>query len=67
MTDAQLLEKFKQMHPTYTARTLQKVLCIGARMSYLILQTEKLEEYQRRMLFMYMDLPEFYRLLYFPL
>ena len=66
MTDAQLLEKFKQMHPTYTARTLQKVLLVSLSQSFLLLQKQKLTPAQRRLLGIYFDIPAFYRHLYFP-
>lgn len=67
MTDEELLAKFREMHPTYTAATLQKILFVGHAMSFRILKKQKLEPYQRRLLRIYLDIPAFYRQLYFPL
>lgn len=57
-TDSELLEAFRRMHPTYTARTLQSVLCVKERMSFKVLKQNKLEEHQRRLLRLYLELPE---------
>lgn len=57
-TDAELLKQFRRMHPTYTAATLEKVLCIKRAMSFLVLRSQRLEEYQRRLLSLYLDLPK---------
>jgi hypothetical protein len=64
-TDSELLEAFRRMHPTYTAKTLQSVLCIGRRMAFLLLKGYKLEEYQKRLLRLYLELPAECRERYF--
>lgn len=64
-TDSELLEAFRRMHPTYTAKTLQNVLCVGRRMAFLLLKGYKLENYQRRLLQLYLELPEHERTKHF--
>lgn len=55
------------MHPTFTAKTLQQVVCVKERMAFLLLKGFKMEEYQRKLLRLYIDLPANERQKHFPL
>ena len=57
-TDSELLEAFRRMHPTYTVSTLCKVLCVKKSLAYLLIKDRPMEEYQRRLLRLYLELPE---------
>ena len=57
-TDSELLEAFRRMHPTYTAKTLCSVLCVKKSLAFMLLKNRPMEEYQRRLLRLYLELPE---------
>ena len=57
MHDEELLDIFRQRHPTYTAKTLQSVLCVSISMAFIILKRKRLEPHQARLLQLYLGLP----------
>lgn len=66
MNDEELLDIFRQRHPTYTAKTLQSVLCVSRALAFMILKNNHLAPPQARLLELYLGLPEHERKRYFP-
>lgn len=65
MHDEELLDIFRQRHPTYTAKTLQSVLLVSRTLSFIILKSNQLTPAQARLLEIYLGLPESERKRYF--
>jgi hypothetical protein len=57
-TDAELLERFRRLHPKYTAKTLQGLFDVKRAQAFGILQGKKLNRTQRKLLMIYNRYPD---------
>jgi hypothetical protein len=59
-TDSELLEAFKRMHPTYTAKTLQSVLGVSRTQAFRLLREGTMRPPERKLVVLYLRYPELF-------
>lgn len=64
-TDSELLEAFRRMHPTYTAKTLQNILGVSRSQAFRLLRDEAMRPPERQVVRLYTSMTKEERARYF--
>lgn len=57
-TDAELLERFRRMHPTYTAKTLQEILGVSRSQAFRLLREGCMRPPERQVVRIYIQMTQ---------